>query len=83
MSKRLVSFISLLVNFNMSKIVSFLRRLTVFEHFQNPHTGEEPKKILPLKRRDGVSQNHPIVVENIGIEPMTPCLQGRCSSQLS
>jgi hypothetical protein len=22
-------------------------------------------------------------VENIGFEPMTPCLQGRCSSQLS
>ena len=23
------------------------------------------------------------VVENIGVEPMTPCVQGRCSSQLS
>ena len=23
------------------------------------------------------------VVENIGFEPMTPCLQSRCSSQLS
>ena len=22
-------------------------------------------------------------VENIGVEPMTPCLQSRCSSQLS
>ena len=22
-------------------------------------------------------------VENIGLEPMTPCVQGRCSSQLS
>ena len=22
-------------------------------------------------------------VENIGVEPMTPCVQGRCSSQLS
>ncbi len=76
------SFISLLVNFNMSKIVSFLRRLTVFEHFQNPHGRRTVKNPSP-KRRDGVSQNHPIVVENIGIEPMTPCLQGRCSSQLS
>gem|GEM_PF-1996469 len=24
-----------------------------------------------------------IFVENIGVEPMTPCLQSRCSSQLS
>jgi len=24
-----------------------------------------------------------LVVENIGFEPMTPCVQGRCSSQLS
>ena len=24
-----------------------------------------------------------IIVENIGFEPMTPCVQGRCSSQLS
>jgi hypothetical protein len=23
------------------------------------------------------------VVEDIGVEPMTPCVQGRCSSQLS
>jgi len=23
------------------------------------------------------------IVENIGFEPMTPCLQSRCSSQLS
>ena len=23
------------------------------------------------------------VVENIGVEPMTPCVQGKCSSQLS
>ena len=23
------------------------------------------------------------IVENIGFEPMTPCLQNRCSSQLS
>ncbi|PVZ05009.1 hypothetical protein C7382_1285 [Porphyromonas loveana] len=24
-----------------------------------------------------------VFVENIGFEPMTPCLQSRCSSQLS
>ena len=24
-----------------------------------------------------------LCVENIGVEPMTPCVQGRCSSQLS
>ena len=24
-----------------------------------------------------------VVVEDIGVEPMTPCVQGRCSSQLS
>ena len=24
-----------------------------------------------------------LVVEDIGVEPMTPCVQGRCSSQLS
>ena len=24
-----------------------------------------------------------LIVEDIGVEPMTPCVQGRCSSQLS
>ena len=24
-----------------------------------------------------------VFVEDIGVEPMTPCVQGRCSSQLS
>jgi len=24
-----------------------------------------------------------LLVENIGVEPMTPCLQSKCSSQLS
>ena len=24
-----------------------------------------------------------VLVEDIGFEPMTPCVQGRCSSQLS
>ena len=24
-----------------------------------------------------------ILVEDIGVEPMTPCVQGKCSSQLS
>ena len=24
-----------------------------------------------------------LMVEDIGVEPMTPCVQGRCSSQLS
>ena len=28
-------------------------------------------------------QRTPSLVENIGVEPMTPCLQSRCSSQLS
>ena len=32
------------------------------------------QRSFPLKQR---------MVENIGFEPMTPCLQGRCSSQLS
>ena len=27
--------------------------------------------------------NERILVEDIGVEPMTPCVQGRCSSQLS
>ena len=26
---------------------------------------------------------YPVVVEDIGVEPMTLCVQGRCSSQLS
>ena len=52
LEQKTYSFISLLVNFNMSKIVSFLRRLTVFEHFQNPHTGEEPKK-NPSPKKEG------------------------------
>ena len=29
------------------------------------------------------SKNPSLPVENIGVEPMTPCLQGRCSGQLS
>ena len=33
---------------------------------------------IPLK-----STRWPIVVEDIGVEPMTPCVQGKCSSQLS
>jgi|ADurb_Cas_02_Slu_FD_contig_61_1015063_length_572_multi_1_in_0_out_0_1 hypothetical protein len=38
-----------------------------------------------LKKKDGKRFTKPPnkKVENIGIEPMTPCLQGRCSSQLS
>ena len=31
---------------------------------------------LPLRQRT-------FIVENIGVEPMTPCVQGRCSGQLS
>ena len=31
---------------------------------------------------NGILANN-IVVEDIGVEPMTPCVQGKCSSQLS
>ena len=31
----------------------------------------------------GINLGSKFVVEVIGFEPMTPCLQGRCSSQLS
>ena len=34
-----------------------------------------------LSLREGVCGE--IVVENKGFEPLTPCVQGRCSSQLS
>ena len=30
-----------------------------------------------------MSMTSPFVVEDNGFEPMTPCVQGRCSSQLS
>ena len=30
-----------------------------------------------------MSMTSPLVVEDNGFEPMTPCVQGRCSSQLS
>ncbi len=29
------------------------------------------------------TQTHTLVVENKGVEPLTPCVQGRCSGQLS
>ena len=29
------------------------------------------------------TQTHTLFVENKGVEPLTPCVQGRCSGQLS
>ena len=38
---------------------------------------------LPALRPFAVPVNHPAGVEDKGFEPLTPCLQSRCSSQLS
>ena len=40
-------------------------------------------KELFLKSAIVLLQSQITLVEDIGVEPMTPCVQGRCSSQLS
>ena len=52
--------------------------------------GEDKFLILGQIKKEGhlikgipQKQSYGKKVENIGLEPMTPCVQGRCSSQLS
>ena len=51
-----------------------------FTEILNPHYKPNPKV-----HKNKTSQIHstPLCVENNGFEPLTPCVQGRCSSQLS
>ena len=53
-------------------VIGFDKVKSVRKHTSNPQYRN--------KKNDGMSF---LLVEIIGFEPMTPCLQGRCSSQLS
>jgi hypothetical protein len=44
--------------------------------------GLEPKD-SPERITSKIAKNKTQMVEDIGVEPMTLCVQGRCSSQLS
>ena len=44
------------------------------------------RRCVGIEPNIGLYYLHPKIyykVEDIGVEPMTPCVQGRCSSQLS
>ena len=50
------------------------------------NTGIEPVPLQITLFRSAIELIHyvkELLVENNGFEPMTPCVQGRCSSQLS
>ena len=63
------------------RLFSWFDSYDIYDEFGNTVTnGLEPS----TSRLSGVCSNQlsyePVLVEVIGFEPMTPCLQGRCST---